>query len=150
MFSRNLSQPTPTMPLFPEAGSTYRSCKRKSGSERRTAPASVEAFERIKQRRVKIYLPILETIAEHGPGASSCLTAREILRKLKAARVLSHDAERNHVSPRLTELLEAGCVENPDSFLKDVPGDATASVWRITDRGSLLLAHLRARGAKKR
>lgn len=143
MFGRNLSQPTQTMPLFPEVRSTHR--RRKRGTERRTSQASLEAFERIKQRRVKIYLPILETIAEHGPGASSCLTAREILRKLKAAGVLSHDAERNHISPRLTELLEAGCVENPDSFLKDVPGDASASVWRITERGRLLIEHLRRR-----
>jgi hypothetical protein len=115
--------------------------RRKRGLERVTAEASLEAFEAIKIRRTKLYAPILETMAAHGPRPEDCLTAREILRLLKSRGVLSASAERNQISPRLTELKEAGCVEALD-FLRRVAGDAPASVWRITPRGLLYLSDL--------
>lgn len=118
--------------------------RRKRGGDRHTSPASIEAFEQIKQRRVKLYSPILELIARNGPEPTLCLTARQILRTLKSKGVLPLSAERNQISPRLTELLLAGCLENPD-YLKSVPGDSTASCWRITERGRLLIEHLQSR-----
>jgi len=45
------------------------------------------------------------------------------------------------------ELLQAGCVENPidesgEIYRKKLPGDASASVWRVIDRGKIYLAQL--------
>jgi hypothetical protein len=54
-------------------------------------------------------------------------------------------------------MLDGGCVENPldpaslqsepKIFLKKVPGDALASVWRLTPRGRALLDYYK--GHKK-
>ena len=110
---------------------------------RRRRTSASETFERIRLSRAKLYLPILEILAHRGSVLSQCLTAREILRALKERGDLSPGAERNSVSPRLTELLDASCIENPE-FIKHVPGDAPASVWLITPRGRLLLEHLRS------
>lgn len=127
--------------------------KRKRGAARRTSEASLDAFEAIKRRRVKLYRPILEAIVAHGPAAADCLTGREILRALILQDVLPAGAEVLSIRPRLTELLQAGCLENPldpgDAvrfFLKTVTGEAPASVWRITGRGRLLIEHLERNG----
>jgi hypothetical protein len=150
MSTTNLAQPNETLPLpFVELHQPRRKECRKRTSERRTASASLDAFEAIKRRRVQIYKPILEVVAPCGPEPRLCLTAREILRALKARGVLPGNAERNAVSPRLTELLEAGCVENPAEYLKSVPGDSSAGVWRITERGLLLLEHLRSKTGRR-
>jgi hypothetical protein len=118
----------------------------------RTSEASLNAFEVIKRRRSKLYLPILEVLSAHGPRPEDCLTAREFLRDLKLKRILAPSAERNQVSPRLNELLNAGCVENPAQvdpagnaqvYLKRVLDDAPAMTWRITERGRALLDHLK-------
>lgn len=141
---------------FSELQRSGRKHQRKRGTERRTSQASVEAFERIKQRRSKLYGPILIIVSQHGPEPERCLTAREILRHLKAQGTLPADAERNDVSPRIFECFEAGCVENPadptDSgkpFLKRTGSDATAMTWRITERGRLLIEHLRSREPRR-
>lgn len=129
--------------------STEKRRRSKRGTDRRTSAASIDSFEAIKKRRVRLYLPILDNLALHGLDPGQCLTARELLRRLKAQGHLAQSAERNDVSPRLSELLDAGCVENPPFFLKRVGSDATATVWRITERGRLLSNHLHAQGAKR-
>jgi hypothetical protein len=121
-------------------------------SPHRTSEASLNAFELIRRRRSKLYLPILELLSARGPRPEECLTAREILRELKLIRILPPLAERNQVSPRLNELLNAGCVENPalvdpagnaQVYLKRVLDDAPAMTWRVTGRGHALLDHLK-------
>ncbi len=108
--------------------------------------ASVEAFEQIKTRRNKAYLLILRLLKEFDfAEPERNLTAREMLRLLKSRGQVKPDAERNYLSPRLTELLDFNCVENPmiegaiEHYLKRVESDAIASVWRITSRGHELL-----------
>lgn len=142
------SSGTPLLP-FDEPLPISQSRNRARRAERRTAPASLSAFELIKQRRCRLYRPILEVVAQHGPDPASCLTAREILRELQGRQVLPITAERNDVSPRLCECLLAGCLENPSDssnsdrpYLKRKGSDATAMTWRITPRGRLLLEHL--------
>ena len=53
----------------------------------------------------KRYQQILEVLREYGP-----MTAKEVAVKL-AAKGYVPDAERNHASPRLTELTQRGIVE---------------------------------------
>ena len=145
--SANINQNSTLTPRLPfDEFLQSRPRRRKHGKERNTSPASIDAFESIKGRRVKLYRPILTILSERNPNPEECLTARELLRALIARGDLPPGAERNNVSPRLTELLGAGCVENPlDSdrpYLKRVSNDPPASVWRITARGHLFLAHL--------
>lgn len=124
---------------FEQPASELRPRRRhKRTPERAVREASLDAYERIKKSRVKIYRPILALLAKQPPAPAMCLTAREILRALKASGALGPEAERNQVSPRLTELLEAGCVEQPD-YLKRLPGEAAAGVWRLTTKGGELL-----------
>lgn len=136
------------LPLFVPGPTQPRPRESKRGSERRTSPVSLGAFEQIKRRRAKLYLPILQMVTLHGPRPEDCLTAREILRALIARGDLPPGSERNAVSPRNCELLQAGCLENPidqetaKPYLKRVAGDAPASTWRITIRGRALLEHL--------
>ena len=111
---------------------------KRSVEGRSVAEASIETYARVKNGRSKLYKPILQLLAECGTRPEQCPTARQILRSLKESGALPHSAERNNVSPRLTELLEAGCVEQPD-YLKQVYGEAAAGVWRITDKGRDLL-----------
>jgi hypothetical protein len=128
--------------------------RRKRGPARQTSAASLDAYERIKESRQEIYPYILKAIAAHGPAPAECLTAREILRALIGNGVLPANAERNAISPRANELLKAGCLENPLNddgriYLKHVPGDAPASVWRITNRGQALLDYLLEQAKQK-
>lgn len=106
---------------------------------RRVVEASVDAYEKIRNGRSKLYKPILKLLAECPSSMpADCLTAREILRALQRQGLLPAGAERNNVSPRLTELLEAGCVEQP-AYSKKLPGQAAAGVWRITEKGRAML-----------
>jgi hypothetical protein len=91
---------------------------------------------------VQLYRPILEAVGSAQTQPQDCPTAREILRALIRRGELGPRAERNSVSPRLTELREAGCVEALDR-LKRVGDDAPAGTWRITERGRLLIDHLK-------
>ena len=142
---------TPLLPFdqFDQLLLTPTSRRRARGPARRTSGASLKAFEAIKVRRSRIYKPILEVLAEHGPAAADYLTSRELLRELQERGVLPPCAEVLSVRPRLTELLQAGCLENPldpgdetKIFLKAVAGECRASVWRITPRGRAFLDHL--------
>lgn len=113
--------------------------RHKRGVEgRRVRDVSVETFERVKSGRSRLYKPILRFLVYCGSEPEQCPTARQILRALKDTGQLPANAERNNVSPRLTELLEAGCVEQPN-YQKKVQGQAPAGVWRITAKGRDLL-----------
>lgn len=121
-----------------QSGLKPRRRHKKAVEGRRVAEASLDAYERIKKARGGLYKPILTVLAEWTTVPEHCPTARQILRVLKDGEVLPVSAERNQVSPRLTELLEAGCIEQPD-YLKKLPGEAAAGVWRITDKGREML-----------
>ena len=127
--------------------------QRKRGAARRRSDVSVDAFEAIKHRRSRLYLPILLYLSECGPRPSDCPTARGILRGLIGRGVLPPNSERNTISPRLCELLQAGCVENPldpdtgEVYRKKTAGDASASAWRVLPRGLLLIDELRRQQA---
>ena len=141
---------TPLLP-FDQADQplTPTSRRRARGAARRTSEASLKAFDEIKAKRSRLYKPILEVIAERGPAAADCLTSREILRALIEQDDLPEVAEVLSVRPRLTELSQAGCLENPldpadetKTFLKAVAGECRASVWRITERGRAFFDYL--------
>jgi len=151
-----------TQPGLPfDAGASKSTApRRKRKRHHDSNEASRAALETGKERFSELEIAILRLLAQHDSEPSRCLTAREILRALVAQGVLSRSAERNSVSPRLSRLLELGCIENPaDSkrrtadgfphvFLKRVSGDAAASVWKITERGRLYLSQ-REREAKE-
>lgn len=147
-----MSKAQPDLPFDSAPVVPPRRPKRKRGTARQTSEASLGSYERVKKSRREIYSSALEVIAAHGPAPGDRLTAREILRALITNGALPPNAERNQISPRLTELLEAGCLENPAAadgriYLKRVPGDAPASVWRLTARGRVLLDHLKQQAA---
>lgn len=104
-----------------------------------TAAARSISFDKIKGKRSKRLMLILRTLSEHGP-----LTARQILRLLIEQRYLPPAAERNQVSPRISEATEAGCIEALEE-LRTVGSEPPASVWKITERGLLLLDELQCR-----
>lgn len=124
---------------------------RRRHRQHRPTEASSLAYEKIKKgNRNKLYRPILIYLSNMSPvdHPSGCPTARDLLRALIKIGHLPEHAERNNVSPRLNELLQAGCIENPlnedgSVYLKSVPGDATASTWRITAKGRELLEYWR-------
>jgi hypothetical protein len=107
------------------------------------------SFDEVKGRRNKAFLKILRVLSEHNHTENQlCLTARQLLRILYTKGVAKNAYDRNIVSPRLCELLDIGCVENPlitneegeeIFFTKRVDEDAAASVWRITNKGIELL-----------
>jgi hypothetical protein len=121
-----------------QSGLKPRRRHKKAVEGRRVAEASLEAYERVKKARSGLYRPILKLLSHRGSDPLQCPTAREILAELKAQGILPQNAERNAVSPRCSELLDAGCIEQPD-YIKTVPGQAAAGVWRITDKGRELL-----------
>jgi len=67
--------------------------KKKSGPTRHTSPVSVDAFEAVKTRGSRLYLPTLEILIERVPQADDCPTARQILRALIARGAVSHGFE---------------------------------------------------------
>jgi hypothetical protein len=69
------------------------------------------------------------------------MTARQVLRVLIEQGHLPPTAERNQTAPRISELADAGCVEALGE-LRKVGNDAPASVWRMAERGRLLIDHL--------
>lgn len=121
-----------------QSGLKPRRRHKKAVEGRRVAEASLDAYERIKKARGGLYRRILEILSGWPTETELCPTARQILSDLKYDGILPANAERNNVSPRLTELLKAGCIEQPD-YLKKIPGEAAAGVWRITDKGRDLL-----------
>jgi hypothetical protein len=128
----------PLLP-FPELPVARPRRRARSLPERRVTEASLTAYDKIVRSRCRLYKPILRLLQGRGPNPEDCLTAREILRALITLGVLPAHAERNNVSPRLTELLEAGCVESVPDFLKAGRGEPSASVWRLTSKGIDLL-----------
>jgi hypothetical protein len=102
-----------------------------------TAEARSISFDRINGKCGRRHRLILQALADYGPQ-----TAREVLRRLIAQGDLPPSAERNQISPRLTELADVGAVESLDD-LRQVGSDPPASVWAITSRGRLMLDHLR-------
>ncbi len=123
--------------------------KSRKHKNHRVSEASKLTFEDVKLRRNKAFLMILTLLIEFDSlNPQGLLTAREMLRVLQSRGLVSIKAERNHISPRLSALLDLGCLENAfndegETLLKRVDGDAAASVWRITDKGRELLACLR-------
>jgi DNA-binding transcriptional ArsR family regulator len=98
-----------------------------------TAEAREISYDKVKSARGKRHLLILAALAQYGP-----LTARQVLRALISQGHLPTTAERNQVSPRLSELAEADYIEALDE-LRTVDDDPPASVWKITQRGRLVL-----------
>jgi hypothetical protein len=144
----NNSTPQQTLPFDNPLPVIRKSRKHK---QHRVSEASKLTFEDVKLRRNKAFLMILVLLTEFDFNDSQrLLTAREMLRVLQSRELVGSKAERNHISPRLSALLDLGCVENPtvinedeeETFLKRVDGYAAASVWRITDKGRELLACL--------
>lgn len=105
-----------------------------------TAEARGMAYDKVKSARGKRHKLILGVLAQHGP-----MTARQILRALIEQRHLPTTAERNQVSPRISELAEADYIEALDD-LRTVGDDPPASVWKITQRGRLVLEQEEAQG----
>lgn len=98
-----------------------------------TAESRSLSFDNMKGKRSKRHRLILQALAKHGAQ-----TAREVLRRLIDEGSLPPTAERNAISPRLSELAEVGCVETLEE-LRIVGNDAPASVWQITEKGRLFL-----------
>lgn len=136
---------TPQQSLFDPPPLPRKSRKHK---QHRHTQASALSFDEIKLKRNKIFLMILSVLAEFDfNDAQQCLTAREMLRLLKVRGLVKPAAERNYLSPRLTELFDLGCIDNPQNeegqaFIKHVEGDKPASVWKISDKGRELLSCL--------
>lgn len=156
MSAANLTQSAQIALPFAERRATQRQHKRKRAPERRVSEASRQALP-TKECRSRLHLAIAQVLSESGSEPTNCLTARQVLRLLIERRVLAPDSERNATSPRLSEMLDAGLVENPadpiDSdrpYLKRVGSDAPAMTWRLSPRGLMLLDHLRSKGANKR
>ncbi|MEN3335670.1 MAG: hypothetical protein V7641_5035 [Blastocatellia bacterium] len=126
----NATQPALPFDSSPPLASRRR---KRNASTEATAQARADAFDKIKGKRGKRHLLILHAIAQHGP-----MTTRQVLRCLVAQGHLPPTAERNQVSPRLSEMAEAGCVEALDE-LRVVGDDTPATAWKITPRGQLLI-----------
>jgi hypothetical protein len=141
-----MSNPTSQQPLPFESPPTIR--KSRKHKQHRVNEVSKLTFDEVKKKRNRAFLMILGLLVEFDSlNPQLLLTAREMLRLLQSRGLVSIKAERNHISPRLSVLLDLGCIENPfnkdeETFLKRVDGDAAASVWRITDKGRELLACL--------
>ncbi len=122
--------------------------KSRKHKRHRITTASALLFDEVKTHRNKAFLMILRLLVEFDSlNPQRLLTAREMLRVLQSRGLVSIKAERNHISPRLSVMLDLGCLENAfndegETLLKRVDGDAAASVWRITDKGRELLACL--------
>lgn len=108
-----------------------------------TTEARELAHEKIKSKRSKRYCLILLALDKHGS-----MTARQVLRILIKQGDLPPSAERNQVSPRLTELSKAGCVETLEE-LRQIGIDDPASAWCITKRGRLYLLQTGGREAEQ-
>jgi hypothetical protein len=126
--------------------------KSRKHKQHRVGEVSRMTFDEVKKKRNKTFLKILRVLSRHSHSqAELCLTARQLLRLLHARGEAKNPNDRNIVSPRLCELLDLNCVENPviineegdeAFFTKRVDDDAVASVWRITERGRELLTCL--------
>jgi hypothetical protein len=121
--------------------------KSRKHQHHQVSQVSRTTFEEVKRKRNKAFLKILRVLSLHSHAdADLCLTARQLLRILYARNEAKNPNDRNIVSPRLCELLDLNCVENPTEgegmYRKRVDDDAPASVWRLTDRGRELLACL--------
>src|SRR5687768_450978 len=125
----NNSTPQQTLP-FDSPPAVRKSRKHR---RHRIETASALVFDEVKTHRNKAFLMILNLLLEFDFNESQrLLTAREMLRVLQSRALVSSKAERNHISPRLSALLDLGCVENPTvinedeeiTFLKRVDGDA--------------------------
>lgn len=116
--------------------------KQNTPHSEQTREARGISYDEIKGKRSKRHRLILQVLADYGPQ-----TAREVLRRLIEQGHLPPQAERNATSPRLSECAEAGLVETLEE-LRTVGNDAPASVWKITERGILLLEHLREEAQK--
>jgi hypothetical protein len=137
--------PPPQPSLFDPPPLPRKSRKHK---QHRLCDASRLLFEDVKTRRNKAFLLILNLLTQYDFDTPDlCLTARQMLNILKEGGDVKPTAERNYLSPRLTELYDLGCVENPidvegEAFIKHVEGDSAAHNWRITDKGRELHACL--------
>jgi hypothetical protein len=142
----NTSTPQQTLPFDSSPPTVRKSRKHK---QHRINEVSKLSFDEVKKKRNKAFLKILRVLSNHNHQENlHCLTARQLLRILHTKGEEKKAYDRNIVSPRLCELLDIGCVENPvictDEgeevfFTKRVDEDAAASVWRVTDKGIELL-----------
>ena len=134
-----------SLPFDDRPGQSTHRRRRKRAPERRVSDASLQSLP-ARECRSRLHLTIAEVLSRCGSELKDGLTARQVLRVLKELRVLPPEAGRNATSPRLSEMLDAGLVENladpinPDRpYLKRVGSDAAAMTWRLTPRGRLLL-----------
>ena len=116
--------------------------KHRQHTSRETA---VETYERVRGKSNKAYKITLPLLIEFDSyDYDRLLTSREIFIILKGRNLLPPRAEVGYIRPRLTELLNLGCVENPrrvdgTDFRKSVAGYPASVVWKITLRGRELL-----------